>query len=218
MGISGVVDYRAGGGSMKILPNDSGTNLLAKVINRSNGSLVITGGGGVTRLDQVSSATTIGESVLLPLVYMLGGTLRVGYNATPGTTWVIDGGTLVSARAAAAITIGGGANCTFAREDTIADSGPGMAFTNLTINNGYADIRGSDVGTITSININSFNGFVEFRNITEAITVTDIRGPAKTLKAMGVPVAGGGTIIAKNGKTITFTNAPVAVGGNIYDS
>lgn len=167
--ITGMILLGSFGGSWYYTPVGTGsTTTCARLKTIAGNSTYINGGGTVLKLEcSGSSYTYVGDtSLVTTLTVCSGATVEQLYNATANTSWYING-TLTTGRGwSGTARLGANAVVYVSREDSSATAPTGGT---LEMGGGSFTWRG---GNITTINATS--GFLDFRDVPAAMTITNL--------------------------------------------
>lgn len=172
---SPVFEYGAGGGSVAFYAG-GGSTTSARTKNISSGELILMGGGTHTKFEQGSGRSLVTTDVIVTTLTCSGGSTTVRYNSTAITTGIIDGGNATIMRSITTLDQAGG--MLVVRSDDAGTNAP--ALTTGRITNGTFDWRGGD---ITNLYVYG-NGTVDFSNVTQNVTVSNLYVTAAAMANM----------------------------------
>lgn len=178
--IKTILRAKGSGGFVKYTPVTTGASSCARLLNLggNNFSLVSGGTAAVVLLEQSGAGTRIDidDSTRVTTLTMTTGSIDQQYNSTQNTTWFISGGTLTTGRGwSGTAYVGGSAVVNVGRPDNNITSLP----TGATLNMGGGSLtwRGGNVTTI-----NAFGGFLDFRYVPAAMTITNLTVSADVVR------------------------------------
>lgn len=200
--ITNLLWYDAGGGSMSIIADGTATEIIAKVWHTGLGTLTFKTAGTVTNWEQISGTGYVEDTGIVTNVRLGGGVLNQKYHATANTAWTISGGILVTGRGVSGTANIGGGTVIVRREDSSATVPTGGTLNIV----GPAKVVWQG-GNITALNLLHPDAVFDPSQAPAAFTITDMTGFAKAIRRSGLPTGAAGTIINKNNRTITLTNA-----------
>jgi hypothetical protein len=186
-GVSGSINWDAGGGSLFIQPASTSGNTLVNLYNTGFATVAVLGGGTVTNLFAANGRVSIAEGVDLTNFYVSGGEHVVEYDATAVTIYNQTGGKTTFRRpgpgSAATWRIVGG-SVTFARKSTTAS--PGITLTNVTFEIGNANVNLVTAGTIAAVKLLHPNASLNWTRCPAAVTISSLEGNSQAIANTGL--------------------------------
>ena len=202
LGVSGSINWNAGGGSLFLQPSSISGNTLVNLTNSGYATVAVLGGGAVTNLYAENGNTSVAEGVDLTNLYVSGGNVTAEYDATGITAFnQTSGKTTIRRPSSGANTwrIHGG-ECTIERRST--DGSPGITLTNTTIEIGNATVRIATASTIAAVKLLHPNAKLDWSRIPAACTISSVEGDPIAVANTGLR---SGTQTTEFGISLTVT-------------
>lgn len=202
LGVSGSINWNAGGGSLFLQPSSISGNTLVNLTNSGFATVAVLGGGAVTNLYAESGTTSIAEGTDLTNLYVSGGNVAVEYDSTGITIFNQTSGKSTIRRPSSGANtwrIMGG-ECTIERRST--DGSPGITLTTTTIEIGNATVRLATASTIASVKLLHPNAKLDWSRIPAACTISSLEGDVSAITATGLRA---GTQTTEFGINLTVT-------------
>lgn len=186
IGVSGSINWDAGGGSLFITPACLSGNTIVNLTNSGFATVSVLGSGTVTNLFAAGGKNSVSESTTLTNLYCSGGTNTVEYNATGMTVFNHTAGNTTIRRpcnGARTFRITGG-SVTFERKST--DASPGITMTSCTLEVGDAEVNLAISGSIGSIKLLHPNARLNWARVPAALTIATLEGNSRAIANSGL--------------------------------
>lgn len=198
-GATGIVTYEAAYGGLYAVISDTGSDLIARFVNRSvGGHAFFTTAGTITNLHQLLGKTDLDESVLCTNAYVDGGKLTQQYNATGNTLLVGTGpAEILTRRSMTTGLFSNGCKVTARRLDLTTS--PGITATTLSLFDASLDWWGAAISTL---NLYSAESVFNWRDAVAGYTIGTVNGHVDAIRACGLRQ---GNNISNYGQTVVVT-------------
>lgn len=187
-GVSGSINWDAGGGALFLQPASTSGNTIVNLTNSGFASVSVLGGGAVTNLYAQSGRNSIAEGVDLTNLYVSGGENVVEYDATGITVFNQTSGKTTIRRSSSGTNTWRfmGGEVTIERKSTVA--APGITLSATTIEIGDATLRLCVASTILSVKMLHPNSRLDWVRNPGTCTISSLEGDSMAIANTGLRV------------------------------